>query len=295
MSTDIELHQSSLSEQMEFARAVVTRPEGGARSLLPDSYRDNPGNVLIAVGLGQSMGLSPAESLYRIDVIQGKPTAGAELIAANVRKAGHKLRVKVTENPPSATCTIIRADDPDEPTTVTRDMEWAQKMGLSSKDNYKKQPATMLSWRAISACARLACPEALYGVAYTPDEMADMTPQRSAGGLGAALNERTAVPGEPLPEVDESAYPPDAQPVPPAESALLNTSSKLAKAMYAGINEAGIPESDRISFICEAIGREVTSSKEITEDEARRVLDYLPAQGELIDADDHARAVQEEA
>ena len=29
-------------------------------------YRNNPANVIIAVGLGASMGLSPAESLYRI-------------------------------------------------------------------------------------------------------------------------------------------------------------------------------------------------------------------------------------
>ena len=51
-------------------------------------------------------------------------------------------------------------------------------MGLSSKDNYKKQPATMLGWRAVTACARQACPEALYGVTYTADEMFDASPSR---------------------------------------------------------------------------------------------------------------------
>jgi hypothetical protein len=146
-------HGASLTEQVEYARFV------SEASLLPDSYRKKPANVLIAVGLGQAMGLSPAESLWRIDVIGGKPAAAAELIAANVRKAGHKLRVQITEDPPSATCTIIRADDP-EPVVITRDMAWAQRMGLVGKDNYKKQPATMLAWRAISACARLACSEA---------------------------------------------------------------------------------------------------------------------------------------
>jgi hypothetical protein len=35
--------------------------------------------------------------------------------------------------------------------------------------------------------ARLACPEALYGVAYTPDEMYEDRP--SSGGLGAVLAE----------------------------------------------------------------------------------------------------------
>lgn len=166
---------SALAEQMEYAKVIAKA------GILPDAYREKPANVLIAMGLGQAMGLSPAESMYRINVIKGKPSAAAELIAANVRRAGHKLRIQVTEDPPLAVCTIIRADDP-EPTIVTRDMAWAERMGLDKEPNYKKQPATMLSWRAISACARFACSEALYGVIYTPDEVDETdgaeTPQR---------------------------------------------------------------------------------------------------------------------
>src|SRR5690349_15132199 len=158
----------ALADQMRYAEVVSNA------NLLPPAYRGKPADILLAIGLGQAMGLSPAESLYRIDVIQGKPTASAELIAANVRKAGHRLRV--TGDDTSCTATIIRADDPDFEFTVTRDVAWAKRMGLDGKDNYKKQPGTMLQWRAISGAARLACPEALYGVAYTPDEMADLGP-----------------------------------------------------------------------------------------------------------------------
>src|SRR5699024_732862 len=163
---------ASLAEHMKFAELATSGSPG--QSILPESYRGNPANVLIAVNLGAAMGLSPAESLYRIAVIKGKPSASAELIAANVRRAGHKLRIRVQEDPPVATATIVRADDPDEPITVTRDMAWAQRMNLANSDQYKKQHATMLSYRAITACARLACPEALYGVSYTPDEAASI-------------------------------------------------------------------------------------------------------------------------
>lgn len=155
----------TFTEQVEYAKLVT---DG---DLVPQTYRNKPANALIAIGLGQSMGLSPAESLYRIDVIQGKPTASAELIASNVRKAGHRLRIETDEAAMSVRATIYRADDPDFPHTVTRDMEWAKAMGLHTKDNYKKQPLTMLEWRATSAVARKACPEALYGVVYTPDEL----------------------------------------------------------------------------------------------------------------------------
>lgn len=160
--------QPTLSEQVDYANSVAKA------GILPQAYRNRPADIVVAMGLGQSMGLSPMESVYRINVIQGKPTASAELIASQVRKAGHKLRIRKDEKKMSATCTIVRADDPDYPFTVTRDKAWADRMGLSGKDNYKRQPLTMLTWRAVTACAREACPEALYGVAYTPDEMEDM-------------------------------------------------------------------------------------------------------------------------
>lgn len=158
----------AIPDQIRYAEYITNG------NMVPQAYRGNPANAVIAIGLGEAMGLSPAESLYRIDVIQGKPTASAELIASNVRKAGHKLRVRVDERAMSVTATIVRADDPDYEHTVVRDMTWAKTMGLDSKDNYKKQPLTMLQWRAITAVARLACSEALYGVQYSGDELEDM-------------------------------------------------------------------------------------------------------------------------
>lgn len=160
--------QPTLAEQVSYAQSVAKA------GILPQAYKGRPADIIVAMGLGQSMGLSPMESIYRINVIQGKPTASAELIASQVRKAGHRLRIRKDEKKMSVTCTIYRADDPEFPFEVTRDKAWADRMGLSRKDNYKEQPLTMLTWRAITACAREACPEALYGVAYTPDEMNDM-------------------------------------------------------------------------------------------------------------------------
>jgi len=249
----------SLTAQMDYARAVSTA------ALLPQAYRGKPADIMIAMGLGEAMGLSPAESLYRIDVIQGKPTASAELIAANVRKAGHKLRLRVDEQAMTATCTIIRADDPDYEHTVVRDRAWAQRMGLLSKDNYKKQPATMLGWRAVTACARMACPEALYGVAYTPDEMDDM-PQRTAGAPSSQADRmRSALGVQPAPEAIQTE----------PEPLLLDPTSALAKALYARLRESGIDKAGATALYAEVTGREVESSKELTEVEARAVLREL--------------------
>ena len=282
--TDLVPHQPAadltFADQAEFARMVTSG--GRAQSILPDAYRDNPANVLVAVGLGQAMGLSPAESLYRISVIKGKPSAGAELIAANVRRAGHKLRVRVTENPPSATAQIIRADDPDSPFEVTRDMDWARGMGLASNDNYKKQPSTMLQWRAITAVARLACPEALYGVAHTPDELVESAgperpaPQRRVTAATFADPDATA-PDEPPPDVaPESVDATDWVEVPDApqpDEAARDEGQRVRGRMYALLSERGITDADQQRAGMSAIlGREIASRAELTVDDMRAVI-----------------------
>ena len=276
--TEIELHQgdaNTLAVQMDYARAV------SSAALLPQAYRGKPADIMLAVGLGQAMGLSPAESLYRIDVIQGKPTASAELIAANVRKAGHKLRVRGDET--SATAVIVRADDPEFEFTVTRDVAWAQAMGLTSKDNYKKQPGTMLQWRAITAVARLACPEALYGVAYTADEITDLPGSApSGGGLGAALSQ-TVTAEQVTPQTDEPGVPPaetsvaegEAGSTPASDTPDSITPGQLKK-LGALMREAGLTEREgALAYVADTIGRAVESRNDLTRDEAGQVIDSL--------------------
>lgn len=154
--------------QMQWAKLAA----GG--DILPAAYKGKPADILVAIGFGSAMGLSFADSLYRINVIKGKPTMSAELIASQVRKAGHKLRIYKDPERESVRAVIVRRDDPEFEFSAVRDREWANRMGLSGKDNYRKQPMTMLMWRAITAVAREACPEALYGAGYTPDELDDM-------------------------------------------------------------------------------------------------------------------------
>lgn len=157
--------EMTIDEQLRYAQTICNG------SLVPKAYQKSPANVLIAMGFGQAMGLSPAESLYRITVINGKPSASAELIAANVRKAGHRMRISKDAKNQTATVEIVRADDPDFTFSAFWDMSRAELAGLAGKDNWKKYPLAMLTARAITECARDACPEALYGVVYTGEEM----------------------------------------------------------------------------------------------------------------------------
>jgi hypothetical protein len=274
-----------LDSQVEYARLVA------AADMLPNAYRGKPANVLLAIGLGQSMGLSPAESLYRIAVIQGKPTASAELVAANVRKAGHRLRVTI--EPGKATCTIWRSDDPEFAFEVVRDAAWAQAMGLAQNDNYKKQGDTMLSWRAITACARLACPEALYGVAYTSDEMYDMS-----GGERVRHEvtvEQTSAPAEPNQgAATDSVEPPTADVEQPAGAEPDEVMTKRTRGqMFALFEKKGVDETEQLPGINHITGKTYTSRADVTEADGLAVIEVLlkrpdvikPAADEPVDAE----------
>jgi hypothetical protein len=60
------------------------------------------------------------------------------------------------------------------------------------------------------------------------------------------------------------------------ESPLLNTSSTLAKRMFALMGEAGITDRDlRLAFVSETVGRTVAGSAEMTDDDARTVTKRL--------------------
>lgn len=247
--------QGDLVAQMEWAKAAASA------AILPDAYRGKPADVMIAANLGASMGLSPAESLYRIAVIKGKPTASAELIAANVRKAGHRLRVIGDDT--KAVASIWRSDDPEFEFRETWTIERAAKMGLTNNDNWKKQPGTMLKWRAITACARLACPEALYGVGYVPDEISDSRPEPAVQTVAEAL----AVQAEVVPDAA-----PDATEAPAAPGLLTEAQvSGIAKQ----IKRTGINKGDYLALASEAAGRVVAGTAELTEAEADAVLKAL--------------------
>lgn len=272
---------AELSEQVRYAELISNA------GMLPTAYRGKPADILLAVGLGSSMGLSPAESLMRIHVIQGRPTASAELIAANVRKAGHTLRVQGDET--GARATIRRADDPDFEYESTWTLDRAKKMGLTDKDQWKKQPGTMMRWRAITEVARLACSEALYGVTYVTEEIDDSPRQPSR-------------PSGPTPQFTQQHPTPEPTDVSDAEVVEdePGITPQQSKALHASFNDAGITEREqRLAYCQHLTGRDIASSSDLTKAEASDVIDALKADAEAADTEqpepDDGFMVQQEA
>ena len=160
----LSVYSQPIDQQINYAKAMAVS------NLLPVTYQNHPENILVALAQGQALGIAPIQAMNQINVIKGKPALSADLIAALVRRAGHRLRVEGDDT--YAQVTIIRADDPDYiPKPIRWDMERAKRAGLLGNPSWQKYPAAMLRARAISEAARAWANDALYGFIYTPEEI----------------------------------------------------------------------------------------------------------------------------
>lgn len=227
----------ALTERIEYSRALAVAP------LLPKSYRDQPGNVLLALELADSLGLSPMDVIQNVHVIEGKLSMSASLIAGLVRRAGHRLRVFMVD-PQTARATITRADDPDFEFVSTWTMDRAKTAGLVGKDNWRHHPQQMLKRRATAEVARDACPEVLAGMGYDRDEVEQLPasaritvpdlPAQAAAG-------RITIPDLPAQPVGEPTVDPD----PAAARQLLAEFSAAVQAVTSATDLDALREAGR--------------------------------------------------
>lgn len=141
---------------------------------VPEAYRGKPDQVLACLAYGDEIGLGAMQSLQSIDVIKGKPTLKPETMRAMILGAGHSL-VRIAASDTEVTFRGKRRDNGDEE-TVTFTFDQAKRLGLTSKDNWSKQPKAMLTARCTGEIARSLFPDVIRGASYTPEEMGDEQP-----------------------------------------------------------------------------------------------------------------------
>jgi hypothetical protein len=166
--------QSSQEIMLEEAKTWVKS------GLLPASIKTPEQAVVIALK-GKELNLKPMASFEMIDVIMGKPCLKPKGMASLCRKGGVRTKtikdfepVLNEEGKKVDMETIIRfyRDGIEEDVKYTyRD---AEALGLTSKDNWKKQCGVMLYWRCYSKGANRVCPDLIGGL-YTTEELASFT------------------------------------------------------------------------------------------------------------------------
>lgn len=257
-------------------------------SFVPQQFRGKPVEATAAILAGSEVGLQPMAALKSFDVIQGTAAPRAITLRAIVQSYGHEMVLVESTNTRCKMKGLRRGSS--EWQTVTWTIDRAKDLGLTGKDNWRKQPAAMLMARATSELARLIAADAILGIGYTAEEVADgaqgdvpmaveADPEAApaaAPGRRTLSRPRPAPGAEPLGTVEPEPEP-EADVTEPAATPDPITAPQLKK-MGALMREAGLTDrASALAFVTETIGRDVESRNDLTKREAGQVIDALEA------------------
>jgi len=153
-----EIVKSSLTEIMSIGKAFA---ESG---MFPDIK--TAAQAVVKIQAGAEMGIPPFAAMSGIHIIQGKPTVGAGLMAANVKGSG-KYDYRVDQSTEKI-CSINFYQGKELIGNSTFTIEDAKKAGTKNIDKF---PKNMLFARAISNGVKWFTPDVFAGPVYVPEEM----------------------------------------------------------------------------------------------------------------------------
>lgn len=263
MSTEI-----ALSDQIQKAKLLADS------SILPESYRQKPSNLLWAMELADALDVSLAQAITGITVIQGKPTMSAEMMRALVLRAGH--RFTVTEMTDKAVAvTVARKEWPDDVQQFTFSMADAQHAGLAGSATYKKHPKAMLLARATSMACRAVFPDVVSGMGYVPDEIGNDDPVRRVDTARLTPVDEHPVDTETGEILDAEVLDVEPETEPFDDQPEMITAAQSRK-LFACLKALHIDDRDHgLSMIADILARPVESTKTLTKDEASMVVSTL--------------------
>lgn len=189
-------------------------------SLVPQDYRGNVANTLVALEMAQRTGSSPMAVMQNMHVIHGRPSWSSQFVIAALNSCGRfgPLRFRVTGEGDQKTCVAHAIDKTTggevlEGPPVSIAMAKAEGWFSKSGSKWQTMPELMLRYRAAKFFGNLYASDILMGM-HTPEEIEDFAdiPAPAAPATG-----RTFVQA-PQPDLDVSdvivhtARPPVAEP-----------------------------------------------------------------------------------
>ena len=271
-------------------------------SFVPAQFKGKPIEACSAILAGLEVGLSPMSALRAFDIIQGVAAPRARTLRAIVQSYGHEIELIES----TATRCIMRgrrrgAQDWQK---VTWTIDRAKELQLLGKDNWKKQPQAMLVARATSEIANLIAADAILGIGYTAEEVADGSspeaePVEAAPSVAPAEGERRMSrathraqrqqPTSPKHTPADDAADGEVVDAEVVEEQPADTGEQISpaqqRALFAAFRDAGFTSdarSDegraaRLAYLSSVVGQDVESTSELTRDQASRCIDALRA------------------
>lgn len=228
--------QSALVAWALEARQAAQVAESLSRtSFVPASLRGKPADITAAILAGQELGLQPMATLRSIDVIQGTPALRAHAMRGLLQSQGHEI--ELLESTDEFCRMRGRRAGAKNWQTVEWTIERAQRLGLTGKDQWKKQPKTMLVARATGEVARLIASDALYAMPYASEELdPSQMGFRNSSGAPRRASASEMLAAQSAPALEPARAEPAAE-VPPQ----IDEHAELVASFRAEAEERGIP------------------------------------------------------
>lgn len=295
-STELERRRASapaVTDQLDSWVAVVGTVSLLAQQIcdtdfVPKEFRGNAPATTAAMMYGREIGLGPMGALQSVYVIHGKPAIYAEMMRALVLSKGHDLQFVETTN----TRVVMRGRRAGSTTWQDASFTFddAKAQGLLGNANYKTRPQEMLVARCTARLCRRMFADVIHGL-WAVEEAEDFAveqPGPAPVDRGTRTAKRASKPaGKPrapaaieAPVETAAAPQADLPPLPGDDGseptvADLSTSGQWT-ALAAAMAAVGVHDRDeRLRTCAVLVGRDLTSSKDLTRVEAGQVLDVL--------------------
>lgn len=248
-------------------------------SFCPVAFRGKPNEATAAVLAGAEVGLSPMAALRAFDVIQGQAAPRAITQRAIVQSFGHDVWLLESTETKAIVEGQRRGSTHVQRSTWT--IQRATQLGLVGKDNWRKQPGAMLVARATSECCRMVASDAMLGIGYSSEEIADGFDEPTDTPKTRRTAKRAETPLAPEPDLE-----PETPEEVAAEAATgMQDETAITPAQIKKLNiqlqEAGITDrADKLKYLTGVLGREITSSKDLSLAEASSLIDMLETGGQ---------------
>jgi len=251
---------------------------------VPKGLRGRPAAITATILYGDELGIGPMQSLASIAIVEGRPSPSAELLRGLIFAAGGELwyeeatdtRVKVLGRRKGSTNT----------TAVTWTIDQAKRAGLAGRQNWRSYPRQMLTARATAELARLIWPDVVRGLADSEpsDDIDGAVPSTDPESSPTTVRRRRRAPNVETTTAAASTSPPEVIPPPlppsptaddlPAERVDVQASDEQLVRLNISLRQLVDNDRDaKIRLVSYIVGRPITSSKELTLDEAKRAID----------------------
>lgn len=153
-------------------------------TIVPDTYKGNIGNCVIALDMAMRMGANPLMVMQNLYIVYGNPAFSSKFLIATINASGRfsplRYEFKGTEGSDDYGCRCVAYESSDrehkEPMYgdwVTIEMAKAEGWMSKTGSKWKSMPSQMLRYRAAAFWQRVYCPEISMGL-ITKEEADDI-------------------------------------------------------------------------------------------------------------------------